>query len=281
MKRMVYAALLAAGKTRDSFLRRVPRLDVKLGPVRSTSFRLASRISNLLGAGYPVGHLNDFASCRVILVSMPESWLPSIVDELLEAPWDWKAKTVLLCNSESDSSVLDKLAFVGAATGSLTPVEGFDDRLFVAEGQSKAIRMARIFVGGPDVRVISMEPGRKALYSAGINFATGLALPLLAASVETLRACGIHHNEAQMIADRLFQRTLRSYMKAGRRAWEGPLLVQDQQAIRRQVQALFLTSPQLAGYFYENALQIAQLFKQDAKWLSELEEDAYPKAASQ
>lgn len=252
----------------------------RLGPVRSSSYRLASRISNLLGAGFPVENLEAFASCTVILISVPESWLCGMLQELAEAGLEWKSKTVLLCDSTCDSGVLSPLGAAGAATGSLTPVDGPDGRLYVAEGDRKAIAQAKILVGGPGVKVIPMDHGRKSLYLAGVNFATGLALPLLAASVETLRATGVDQNDAVVIAERLFQRTLRAYLKGGRRAWEGELVVKNQQAIRRQVQSLFEVSPHLAGYFYQNAMQAAKLFRQDPTWLKELAEDAYPKAVS-
>src|SRR5262249_11942798 len=135
-------------------------------------------------------------------------------------------------------------------------------------------------VAAPGVKVMTMDAGRKSLFSAGVNFATGLALPLLAASVETLRACGLDQNDSLAIVERLFQKTRRGYLKGGRKAWEGQLVVQDQEAIRRQVQSLMQLSPQLAEYFYENAMQVTQLFKQDPKWLNELAEHVYPKAAS-
>ncbi|MBV6431762.1 MAG: hypothetical protein IANPNBLG_01895 [Bryobacteraceae bacterium] len=278
MKRLAPIALLAAGKVRDSFLRRAPVVKERLGPVRSSSYRLASRISNILGAGFPVEHLDAFASCGVILISSPEHSICGAIEELAEAELDWKTKTVLLCNSACDSEALRRLGEAGAATGSITPVDGPDGRLYVAEGDRKAIAQARILVAAHGVKVIPMDHGRKSLYLAGVNFATGLALPLLAASVETLRATGVEQNDAVVIAERLFQRTLRAYVKGGRRAWEGELVVKNQQAIRRQVRSLFEVSPHLAAYFFQNAMQAVKLFRQDPQWLKELAEDAYPKA---
>lgn len=278
MKRPAPIALLAAGKVRDSFLRRAAAVKERLGPVRSSSYRLASRISNILGAGFPVENVEAFASCTVILISIPEHCVCAAVQELAGAALDWKPKTVLLCDSACDSGVLRRLGEAGAATGSITPVDGPDGRLYVAEGDRKAIAQAKMLVGGPGVKVVAMDHGRKSLYLAGVNFATGLALPLLAASVETLRATGVEQNDAMAIAERLFQRTLRAYLTGGRRAWEGELVVKNQQAIRRQVQSLFEVSPHLAAYFYQNAMQAAKLFRQDPSWLKELAEEAYPKA---
>lgn len=210
---------------------------------------------------------------------MPERWIPSVVDQLLEKPFDWKPKTVLLCESGLDSHVLARLRFQGCATGSITPMHGFDEPMYILEGDRKALREARSVVETPGVRTITMDAGSKALFSAGVSFATALALPLLTASVETLRACGIEPTDALTIADRLFQRTVRTYVKSGRKGWEGALPSQDVEATRRHLQALFQRNPILASYYYENALQVVQMFRKDPQWLSQLRSDVYPMSA--
>jgi predicted short-subunit dehydrogenase-like oxidoreductase (DUF2520 family) len=223
--------------------------------------------------------LDAFSKSSVILISMPERWIPSVVDRLLEETFDWKSKTVLICESGLDSHILTRLRFLGAATGSITPMDGFDEQMYVLEGDRKALRDARSLVESPGVRTIEMDAGSKALFSAGVSFATALALPLLTASVETLRACGIAQSDALTIADRLFQRTVRTYVRSGRKGWEGALPAQDVEATRRHLQALFQRNPILASYYYENALQVVRMFRKDAQWLSQLRSDVYPMAA--
>lgn len=280
MKNPSPIALLAAGRIRDSFLRKIPSLRERLGPVGSSSYRLASRISNLIGCGYPISGFEAFNNCPLILMSVPEAWLAQSVAQLLEAGIEWNGKTVLLCDAELGSEQLDKLSQAGASVGSLAPVPGGEDRLLVAEGDRKAVREARLLAEQPGVRVVAFDRGQKALYSAAVCFATSLALPLLTASVETMRACGMDPNDAQTIADRLFQKTLRSYLQGGRKAWEGPLPAQNRKVIRRHVQALFRISPLLASYYYENAVLVAQIFRQDPQWLRDLAVEAYAKAAA-
>lgn len=280
MKTVQAVGLLAAGKIRDSFLRGLPQLAEKLGPVRSSSLRLASRICGILGAGKPADSFGDFDQCQLVLISMPEAWLPAAVDELLEASVDWKTKTVLLCDAELESSAIQKLSFVGAATGSITPVDGFDDSLFVVEGDRKAVREARLLVERPEVRVVTIESGQKAQYVAGLSFATTLVLPLVTACVETLRASGLDPNISTLVAERLFIRSLRSYLKAGRKGWEGAVAEQDAEKVRRHVQALFRVNPLLASYYYENAHLVVQMMRQDPAWLTKLANELYPRAAS-
>jgi predicted short-subunit dehydrogenase-like oxidoreductase (DUF2520 family) len=270
MKKLGPVALLAAGKISDSFIKKLPQIEEWLGPVRSTSLRLASRISNLLEAGYPVDDFAEFADASLILIFMPEKWLPPSLDEMSAAGLSWSGKTVLLCDDIQDSRELAKLAALGAATASLTSVAGFDDRLFVAEGDSKAIRQAKRFVERPGYKVVSLETGRKDLYLAGITFATSLALPLITASVETLRAGGLHPNDAVQIAERLFQRSLRSYVKGGRKGWDGVFPAEDRHAVEKQLRALAQTNPLLANYYLKSAEMVIEIFRRDSQWLAGL-----------
>lgn len=248
--------------------------------MRSTSFRLASRIANAIGAGSPDQDWRAFDRCSIILVSMPDQLLTAAVDEMAESPVRWRAKTVLLLNSKFDSSALDKLAFLGAATASITPLRGLEDRVLVLEGHRRAMNAGRKLLETPGVKAVSMARGRRPLFEAAVNFATGLALPLLTASVETLRSCGMSQPDALFVSDKLFQQTLRSYNKAGRKGWDGPLPLEDQQALRQQVQALFQLNPLLASYFFESALHVVRLFRKDSAWLKEIESDARPRIAS-
>jgi predicted short-subunit dehydrogenase-like oxidoreductase (DUF2520 family) len=280
MKKQAPIALLAAGRTRDSFLRRVPNVAERLGPVGSSSLRLASRIVNILQAGVPVDSLEAFAQASAVLISVPECWLEQFQEKLLRCEFSWKGKCVLLCDSKLDSGALGGLADAGAAVGSITPVPLFDEKVAVVEGSRKAVQEARKLMTSPGLRVLTMDAGRKALFSAGTSFATSLVLPLLAASVETLRASGLEQNDAVSLTEKLFLRTLRSYLKAGRKGWEGPLPAQDTDSVRSQVQALFRESPLLAAYYYENALKVSEILKQDPAWIREVARDVYPQAAS-
>ncbi len=270
MKKLEPVALLAAGKISDSFVRKLPQIEEWLGPVRSTSLRLASRISNLLDAGHPVEDFSEFADASVILVFMPGKWLSGALDEMCGANLCWSAKTVLLCDPVQDSSQLSKLASLGASTASITSVEGFDDRLIVAEGEKAAIRQAKRLMDRPGWKVVTIETGQKDLYLAGLTFATSLALPLITASVETLRAVGLHSNDAVQIAERLFQRTLRSYIKGGRKGWDGVFPAQDREAVEKELRALAHANPLLATYYLTSARLVVEMFRRDTEWLASL-----------
>jgi predicted short-subunit dehydrogenase-like oxidoreductase (DUF2520 family) len=210
---------------------------------------------------------------------MPEPWLLPALDDLLEAPIRWKHKMVLLCGSQFDSGVLGKLAFVGASTASITPVPGLDGRVCVVEGDRRAANAARRLLDQPGVKVVTMNRGKKPLFEAGVTFATGLALPLLTASVESLRGCGMNSRDSLYVSERLFQQTLRAYSKAGRKGWEGPVSIEDKDTVRRQVKALFQFDPLLASYFFESAHHAVRLFRKDPAWIEELQSEIGSQAA--
>ena len=279
MTKSIVVALQAAGKTRDSFLRRLPFLEEALGPVRSTSFRLARRIVNILGAGHAVDDLSTFHEANLVLLALPEMQVACVVDDLVKAPFSWKNKTVVLCDSQMDSGVLSKLAFLGASTGSLTPVPSLDNGLFITEGDLRAVRLARQLVSREGVRVLQMTRGRKSLFDAAIGFSTGLALPLFTATVETMRGCGMTQRDAVFLADRMVQRTLRAYLKAGRKGWEGPLALKDKPGLRRQLQALTKMDPLMATYYLENAMLAVRMFHKDPAWVSELRREVFSRPA--
>lgn len=279
MKRSSSLALLAAGRVSDSLLLRIPSLADYLGPIRSSSLRLASRIANILGAGHPVDSTEAFTSSETIIISVPSNWLPQVVDDLVEAPLDWKSKTVLMCDSDLDSCSLNKLAFAGAETGSISQIHDAEENLFVIEGSRKALRIAKHLLQAPGIKIVTMDSGRKPLFDAAISFATTLALPLITASAETLRACGMEQNDSYHVADKLFQRTLRTYLKAGRKGWEGALPDENSSALRQQMIALMERSPLLASYFFENAVRATEILRQNPTWIKAMENDVFRKAA--
>lgn len=68
MKKARSAALSGAGNFTDSFVSKFYGLCDRLGPVKSTSTRLARRIVNYLRAGDPVNDYTGFNSCELTAV---------------------------------------------------------------------------------------------------------------------------------------------------------------------------------------------------------------------
>ncbi len=259
-------ALLAEGQLSRSFLSRLPHLRDRLGPVKAASPRVASRIVNTLGAGRPAPDYASLAGCRAILIYVPGPRLKEIQEQMLAAA-PWRNKVALLCDAALSSSVLAPLAHAGAWVASLAPIEGFEERRFVAEGDPRAVRLARLLVEDGRRRVIELAPGGKDLFLAGLDFATSLFTPMAAAATECLKGSGLQTGAAASIVERLFERSLRGYIKAGRKSWGGPLALKDQEQVRRHLEALFRASPLLASYSTERARFALRLLREETGWL--------------
>src|ERR1700681_784667 len=103
MKKAQSVGLIGTGNLTDSPLTRFWALPARLGPVKSASYRVASRIANMLQAGHPVKDYAEFESCVLILVCVPEEDVSQVVSELLSAGISWRGKAVVLCSPWLDS----------------------------------------------------------------------------------------------------------------------------------------------------------------------------------
>jgi predicted short-subunit dehydrogenase-like oxidoreductase (DUF2520 family) len=245
-------ALYGAGPVKLSFLGRLPHLHARLGPVASSSYRVASRIVNTLRAGHAVKDCADLAGCRVVLVWTPAAALSGAVSQLAEAPVEWTAATFLLCGESQGSCALEPLRARGAHAASLVPIEGAGAR-FVTEGDAPAVREARRIVRELRGKVIELPPSGTALYAAGVSFATSLFTPLIAASVDALHRAGCNRATAGELAEALFQNSLRTWAHAGRKSWAGPLASGSSTEARRHVLALLEHEPRVARFYAQAA----------------------------
>src|SRR5437879_2861864 len=128
MKKRHEVGLIGAGKLTDSPLARMWALRERLGPVKSSSVRVASRIVNSLRAGYPVADYKEFGKCGLILISVPDSLVPKMVVELSSQPLNWRNMSVVLCSAALGSKELERVSHAGAAVGALCSIPGFEDR---------------------------------------------------------------------------------------------------------------------------------------------------------
>ncbi|HWY49685.1 MAG TPA: hypothetical protein VNX70_20020, partial [Bryobacteraceae bacterium] len=140
MKKAQLVGLIGTGSLTDSPLTRFWWLSERLGPVKSASYRVASRIANMLQAGHPVKDYAEFESCVLILVCVREASVSQIVSEMLSAEISWPGKAVVLCSTWLDSSELRELSARGASVGSISPIPGFEDERYLVEGDPLAIR---------------------------------------------------------------------------------------------------------------------------------------------
>src|SRR5580698_8916326 len=222
MKKAQSVGLIATGSLTDSPLTRFWWLPERLGPVKSASYRVASRIANMLQAGHPVKDYAEFESCALVLVCVPEETVDRVVAEMVSAPISWRGKAVVLCSTWLDSGELQELATCGASVGSISPIPGFEDLRYLVEGDPMAIRQSKSLVEHRERRAVAIERPLKPFYLAALTCTSTLLFALLHVAFESLQRAKIPPGNSAAVLDRQINRTLRSFLKGGRRAYPTP-----------------------------------------------------------
>ena len=259
MKKAKSVALIGAGKLTDSSLSRFYWLSDRLGPVKSSSFRLASRIANQLRAGHPVKDYEEFQSSELILVCVPEPMLRQILDDLASAPIDFKGKAVVLCSLWHDSSQLHEFSARGAAVGSICRIPGFDDLRYLVEGDRPAVLRCRRLVEHRDRRAVTIQRSLKPFYLAALTCTGSVLFSVLTAADQALRLAGVPSVDSSSILEKQVSRTLRSFVRTGRKA------LPPSGELSEQVRALAVTNPELAQYM-EQSTRLAEKLVENQKF---------------
>jgi predicted short-subunit dehydrogenase-like oxidoreductase (DUF2520 family) len=252
MKKVQLVGLIGTGNLTDSPLTRFWWLSERLGPVKSASYRVASRIANMLQAGHPVKDYAEFETCDLILVCVPEETVSQVVFEMASSGISWEGKAVVLCSTWLDSGELRDLSARGASVGSISPIPGFDDERYLVEGDPLAIRQSKSLVEYRERRAVAIERPLKPFYLAALTCTGTLLFALLHVAFESLQRAKIPPGNCASLLDRQMNRTLRSFLKGGRRAYPTP------RELPRQLHALSASDPQLSSYL-EQSCRLASL----------------------
>ncbi|MFN3322493.1 MAG: hypothetical protein ACK5AZ_03265 [Bryobacteraceae bacterium] len=245
MKKAQSVALVGAGPISHSALLRMSNLRHSLGPVKASSLRLASRIVNRIRAGYPVDSYGQFEKADVVLIWVPDRMAASIVEELASSGLNWDGRTVILHSPKLDSNLLSALAERGAATASFCDVDGVQSRLFIGEGDKRAVADLDRLLASDELDLIALRPGKKPLFLASRTLAGEMVLKLIHGAVESLRVSGLTMREALPIVETWVEATLRAYLRAGRKA-PGIHSETDDAELAEQAAALAEALPELA-----------------------------------
>jgi hypothetical protein len=220
MKNPPLVGLVATGSLARSWFLTVAEQAGRLGPVISSNYRVASRFVNTLQAGVPAEDYGLLDSCKLILVRVGEDEWYEVLEGLVQSPNKWKGKSVILCDTDLDSSEWCELEKRGASVATMLYTEINEQSCYVMEGNPKAVTDAQAILNLPRVRVIELARSRKAVYLA-CREAAAMIVPLAAAAEEELRRAGVKADTAAWMVEHWFQDGLRAYKKAGRRAWNG------------------------------------------------------------
>lgn len=246
MKNQLQFGLVAEGESRHSEILRLPRLSEDLGPVKSSSFGTARKLSNFLHAGYAVTEYEELQAARVVLLRVPDATLPRILSELCSAGLVLSNYSFVLCESWLTSEALAPLRQAGATVATIINVPTEDRKWFLMEGQQTAIRHLRPFIERNDARALEIRPGTKHLCFAAELLAIALPMPLLIASQQAMRGTGLTSHNLNTISEDMIQDMLRGFLKGARMTWGGPLIECSPEVAAAHFAALRSSHPEIA-----------------------------------
>jgi hypothetical protein len=252
--------LVCAGGVNQSFLARMPALLAHLGPIKASSYRVARQVANTLRTGEAASHYSTLEPCPVIWIFVAETDLDRILRDLVaQTPFQEtrRRKTmVVLCECVRDSLATGALRAAGARVASLNTIPGSREQIFVAEGHRDTLRMLRGLLEEDKRKLIELKPRTKPLFFAGVHAAAPLLLPWIAAGMECLREAGFTRAEAATVGEFLGVHALRSYIRAGAKAWNRQTEAALRQALENDLPAIRSGNPRLAD-LYEQGIRVA------------------------
>jgi len=215
----------------------------RVGPFKSSSFQVSRRLVNGLRAGIAVADYRAFEGCDFIWIAMPEDKLAATVDELARHV-SLVQKMIVLCDVMKDSLRLRALRIAGARVASLNCLPECDERIFTAEGNRAVLGELRRLLRLDGRKLIELRPGSKRLYLSGVYLGMYAFLPLIGAAVENLRVTGFSRVEAVSAVHALGTHALRSYARAGDRAFNNTIAGSLRAAILARAGSLVLSRRQ-------------------------------------
>lgn len=246
MTKQLQFGLVAEGESRHSEILRLPRLDDYLGPVKSSSFGAARKLSNYLRAGYPVTEYEELQAARVILLRAPDTSISRMVSELCDAGLVMSDYSFVLCESWLTTEALAALRQAGATVATVISMPTEERKWFLMEGQQTAIRHLRPFIERNHARALEIRPGTKHLCFAAELLSTALPMPLLIASQQALRGTGLASHNLTTISAEMIHEMYRGFLKGARMNWGGPLNDCSPALAEAHLEMLRSTNPEIA-----------------------------------
>ncbi|MGH9739652.1 MAG: Rossmann-like and DUF2520 domain-containing protein [Candidatus Acidiferrales bacterium] len=241
-------SIVGAGRVGTTLGKRLRQLGWHVNAVVTRSQRTARAAVRMIGGGTARSRLTgDVLDADVVLLTTPDDALASAARSLAKIGGAWRGKVVLHTSGALDRSVLDPLARLGAATGSLHPMQTFSGRnvpkldgvTFAVEGDGKALHVAKQIarsLGGVPVVIKSAD---KPAYHATAVLAAGSGFALIEAAALILEGIGFTRRRAIETLLPLNRQMLDNIEQHGpRAAWTGPLSRGDFEVVAKHLRAM-------------------------------------------
>ena len=242
-------SIVGGGRVGRALGRRLHELGWRVGGVTGRSISTARAAVRAIGAGQPLdAPTHQILNSRVVLIATPDDAIEEVAKNLAQLGGkEWCGKVALHTSGSLDSSVLQPLADLGVATGSMHPMQTFSNQnipelancIFGIDGNPAALQAARKMIhqmGGVAVR---LSGANKAAYHAAGSFACVYVLALMETATRLLMTQGFKRRQALRALLPLTRQTLDNFESLGpRAAWTGPLSRGDFSTMERHVKAL-------------------------------------------
>ena len=228
--------VIGAGALSKSLIGHLPRKSRQIGPVAGVSFRVASRMTNSLRAGYPARSADELDNVPVILFHAPAVQVRIIADLLDQAQIDWSNKSLIFCDCEVPVALVDRFSARGASTA-VARQFGIPGTIMV-EGSASALMRAHRIASELRLRAIEIAPGSSGVFAAALTLSTAALTPLIHRVTGMMRACGLRDKAAAQVATMLFQQTVSEYGHSGRQSWSWHVREPETEQIEAEIAAV-------------------------------------------
>jgi predicted short-subunit dehydrogenase-like oxidoreductase (DUF2520 family) len=269
-------SIVGAGRVGKTLGKCLHRLGWRIGAVVARSDAHAKAVVHWIGAGMPRGRVTgDVFEADVILLATPDDVLEQVAARLARTGGKAGNGNVVLHTSGAlDSSVLSPLARLGAATGSLHPMQTFTGRevpklngvIFTVEGDPTARRVAQRIARQLGGVPVTIDAKSKAAYHAAGALVAGHALALIEAATRILMRCGFTRRRAMQAVLPLTRQMLDNFERLGpQTAWTGPIARGDYAIVQAHGKALRAYPREFQQAYAALALLAGRVLAKDSK----------------
>jgi predicted short-subunit dehydrogenase-like oxidoreductase (DUF2520 family) len=282
-------SIIGAGRVGRALGRRLRELGWEIGAVVASSESRARKAVRSIGAGRASALLTrQVLAAQVILITTQDHSVAAMAEELARiGAEELRGKIVLHTSGALSSRVLDPVKKCGAAVGSMHPLQTFsgvavpslDGKVFAIEGDTHAVRTARLIARALGAVPVHIEGSKKPLYHVAGALAAGNVLALMEAATRLMTATGMHRREAVRALLPLTRQVLENFERLGpRAAWTGPLSRGDYGVVAAHTEAMKdLPAEFRQAYEAVNRLAAVVLAQDSAEMQAELEKVAVNK----
>jgi hypothetical protein len=250
--------LLGAGAVSASLIGKLPARARELGPVSAVSYRVASRLANTLGAGFPVRATSELSAARCILFHALPEFIEPLLEQLERAQLDWSGKCLVICDCAVDREIRRSFQAKGAATAVARQFQVAGRMIVEADETSgAAMRIVHRIARELHMKAIGISPTAPDLLAAAVTLGGAAITPLIDQAAALLRASGVKDIEAVRIASSLFEQSARDYAHSGKQSWAWYVRKPSLDHLRAQIEA---TGPLLDPIFRDLLLFAFQTF---------------------